>query len=246
MLSKNEVKHIQSLHHKKGREKARMFIAEGRKLVLELLEYRPDWLQQLYATSTFYELTGLQPDAVRFHEISTATLERISVLQTPQEVLAVVQQPTAPQVPFSQTGWVLALDGIRDPGNLGTLIRLADWFGLSGIYCSPDCVEPWNPKTVQASMGSIFRVPVAVESLPHILSVESRQKVVAALEGTALDQFSFSESGILLIGNEAQGIRAEISELVQQQVSIPRFGAAESLNAAMAAGIILWEIKRKP
>lgn len=244
MLSKNEVKYIQSLHHKKGRVREGVFIAEGRKLVLELLQYRPGWLLRLYATPAFFAQWGNQPDGVTYREVTETDLERITFLQTPQEVLAVVQQPPPPPVPLPQTGWVLALDGIRDPGNLGTLIRLADWFGLAGIYCSPDCVEPWNPKTVQASMGSIFRVPIAVGLLQDVLAAESRPAVAAGLSGTLLQQFSFPQTGILVIGNEGQGIRPEVLENITQQVHIPQFGRAESLNAAMAAGIILWEIMR--
>lgn len=244
MLSKNEVKHIQSLGHKKGRAESGHFLAEGTKLVVELLQQNPGQLVRLYATASFLEqYNQLVPAAIAV-EVSDAELDRLTQLQTPNQVVAVVQQLPNRAPALHESGWLLVLDGIRDPGNMGTLIRLADWFGVQAVIGSDDCADIYNPKVVQASMGSLFRVPYYETDLVSFLSSVNIPVVGAVLDGQPLQQVTFGSSGALVIGSESHGIRPEVQALVQQKVSIPSFGGAESLNAAVAAGILLWELRR--
>lgn len=244
MLSKNEVKHIQSLGQKKGRAESGHFLAEGTKLVVELLQQNPGLLVRVFATAPFLEqYRQLIPEGIAV-EVSDADLHRITQLQTPNQVVAVVQL-LPNRVPVVQdSGWLLVLDGIRDPGNMGTLIRLADWFGVQAVIGSEDCADIYNPKVVQASMGSLFRVPYYETDLVSFLSSVNLPVMGAVLDGQPLKQVTFGSSGALVIGSESHGIRPAIQALLQQKVSIPSFGGAESLNAAVAAGILLWELRR--
>jgi RNA methyltransferase, TrmH family len=244
MLSKNEVKHIQSLGHKKGRAESGHFLAEGTKLVVELLQQQPGQLVRLYATASFLEQYRQLIPSDAAIEVSDADLQRITQLQTPNQAVAVVQQFLNKTPKPDSDGWLLVLDGIRDPGNMGTLMRLADWFGIQSVIGSDDCADIYNPKVVQASMGSLFRVPFYETDLVSFLSSSNKPVVGAVLDGQPVQQVSFGSSGALVIGSEATGIRSEVLAQVQQKVSIPSFGGAESLNAAVAAGILLWELKR--
>lgn len=241
MLSKNEIKYIQSSGHKKTRDEDGVFIAEGTKIVKEVLTDCPQQLIKLYALPSFFEENGLQADGEQFIEITETELERISQLQTPQQALALVRQLKPSAVDSITGGWVLALDAIRDPGNMGTIIRIADWFGISHIICSPDCVEIYNPKVVQASMGGVLRVQFITGDLKELLSQCPKPIVAATLHGQNVQEFTFPDSGTLLIGNEARGVDASLLSQVTAQVSIPSFGQAESLNAAVATGILVWE-----
>ncbi|HMO32248.1 MAG TPA: RNA methyltransferase [Lacibacter sp.] len=245
MLTKNEVKHIQSLHHKKGREESDCFLVEGVKITRELLAECPQQLVALYALPEFFREQALTPTGDRFREISPAELERISALQTPQQVVCVVRRLVQPQLLSPENNWILVLDGIRDPGNMGTILRLADWFGIRQVVASPDSVDGCNPKVVQASMGSVLRVPVIVQELDGYCRQSHGPVVAAVLNGTPVQDYVFPDGGLLLIGNEAQGIRPGLLERVQQAVTIPSFGKAESLNAAVATGILLWELRRR-
>ncbi len=244
MLSKNEVKHIQSLGQKKGRAASGEFLAEGTKLVVDLLQSQPSMLVRLYATGSFLEQYQQLVPADAAVEVSDAELQRLTQLQTPNQVVAVVRQLPNEMPLLNGEGWLLVLDGIRDPGNMGTLLRLADWFGLQSVVGSSDCADIYNPKVVQASMGSLFRVPYFETELVSFLTNLDKPVAGAVLDGQALQQVSFGSSGALVIGSEANGIRPEVLELVQQKVTIPSFGGAESLNAAVAAGILLWELRR--
>jgi len=244
MLSKNEVKYIRSLHLKKGRDASGCFIAEGPKLVNHLLKYHPEQLNMLLATEAYSIPSEFQIDENKFRRIGSSQLESISTLQHPQEVLALFQQRPASKPDTFKTGWILALDGIRDPGNMGTLFRIADWFGVKAVVCSDDCVDQYNPKVVQASMGSILKIPVVDGDLTSFLQETTLPVYGAVLGGSSLSGFAGKEGGVLVIGNEAEGIRSGILPFINNQVSIPSFGTAESLNAAVAAGIILWEIHR--
>lgn len=244
MLSKNEVKHIQSLGQKKGRATSGQFLAEGSKLVAELIHQRPELIVTIYATSSFLQQNGQSLPAEVIREVSETELQRLSQLQTPNQVVAVVQQMPNNPLNLKKDGWILVLDGIRDPGNMGTMLRLADWFGLQGVVGSTDCADIYNPKVVQASMGSLFRIPYFETDLVAWLTSSGRSVVGAVLQGQPLQQVTFGGSGALVIGSEANGISDEVLELVQQRVSIPSYGGAESLNAAVAAGILLWELKK--
>lgn len=166
-----------------------------------------------------------------------SVMKKVSSLQTPTEVMAIFSMPE--NVREEKKGWVIALDDIRDPGNLGTIIRIADWFGFSAVVCSGGCADPFNPKTVQASMGSLARVPVWETDLSAYFEHNSQLPVYAAsLDGKPYAGVTFPESGILLIGNEGKGISRDLLDKATLQVTIPRIGKAESLNAAVATAII--------
>jgi RNA methyltransferase, TrmH family len=244
MLSKNEVKYIQSLSHKKRRVEENLFIAEGSKIVLECLKEIPDQIFRLYATDEYIQLHQLALDFSDKVIVTEEEMERISQLQTAQQALVILKTKTLESNITINEGWWLALDGIRDPGNMGTIIRLADWFGLNGIICSADCADIYNSKVVQASMGSIIRVPIVEKNLQQFLNEVKVPLIGAVLSGKEISGFKFPANGILVIGNESTGIRKEISSLLTDKIMIPRFGHAESLNAAIATGIFLWELKR--
>lgn len=244
MLSKNEIKYIQSLGHKKRRDEERLFLMEGNKMVAELLAHYPSQIVRLYATETFFEHNSAARQIQLHQVVSEDELARISQLQTPNQALALVHFFTETAIELPSTEWTLALDGIRDPGNMGTIIRLADWFGIRTIICSPDCADIYNPKVVQATMGSIMRVTVVEKELAVFLADQDLPVVGAVLGGKELSSFEFPKAGILVIGNESNGIREDVIPLLSDKLMIPRFGEAESLNAAIATSIFLWELKR--
>jgi RNA methyltransferase, TrmH family len=244
MLSKNEIKYIQSSGHKKTRDEDGVFIAEGTRIINEVLTECPQQLIKLFALPSFFEQNGLKADGEQLVEVTETELQRISQLQTPQQALALLRQLKPALLSDINDEWVLALDAIRDPGNMGTIIRLADWFGIRHIVCSPDCVDVYNPKVVQASMGSVLRVKFITAELKDVLPKCPQPVLAATLNGTSLQQYPFQSKGTLLIGNEARGVADDLIKLSAAQISIPSFGAAESLNAAVATGILLWEMKR--
>ena len=242
MLIKSQVKYIQSLSHKKLRDSEEVFVAEGPKLINELLSAANMQVQQLFALKEWIEeqTPEIQKSVT---EISPPELERISLLQTPNQVLGIFKKPEfAANRPLRNT-LSLMLDTIQDPGNLGTIIRCADWFGISKIICSTDCADAFNPKVVQSSMGSIARVHVLYEPLPEFLAKEPDIPTYAAvLDGTDLRQLPPVKEGIIIIGNESKGISDSVLSLSRHRITIPRKGRAESLNAAVATGIILSHI----
>jgi TrmH family RNA methyltransferase len=239
MLIKSQVKYIQSLSHKKSRDSEDVFIAEGPKVINELLYTPHVQLQQLFGLK---EWIGGQPAdiAKKTIEISERELERISFLQTPNQVLGIFKKPQfAANRPVRNTV-SLMLDTIQDPGNLGTIIRCADWFGIQQIFCSTDCADAFNPKVVQASMGSIARVQVHYQPLEAVLQQYPDVPAYAAvLEGDDLRTLQPLQQGIIVIGNESKGISGPVLAACKHRVTIARRGQAESLNAAVAAGIIL-------
>jgi len=244
MLSKNEVKYIRSMRLKKGRTDSGCFQAEGPRLVNHLLRYHSDNLHRLYFTDNYQPPEDMNIPSEKMTAISSIELEAITSLQQPQEVFAVFRQSAYQNLISNSNGWLLALDGIRDPGNMGSLFRLADWFGFDGIVCSEDCADQYNPKVVQASMGSILRMPVQITSLKNFLENTTLPAIGAVLNGEALSHDNLPKSGILVIGNEGEGIREDVLPNLQYKVTIPAYGTAESINAAMAAGIMMWEIRR--
>lgn len=240
MLVKSKVKYIQSLGQKKFRQEEGVFIAEGPKLVLELLLSVPGNIVEVFAVKEW--MVEHQKQLVSFicTEVPEQELEKISQLATPNMVLALVKniEPVIPKEVKGQV--VLALDGIQDPGNLGTIIRIADWFGITQIVCSEDSADVFNPKVVQSTMGSIARVRVSYTSLVEWLSGLDDVTIYATvLEGQDVTTMKKISSGVLLIGNESKGISPEILKLANATVTIPRKGGAESLNAAVATGIVL-------
>jgi TrmH family RNA methyltransferase len=239
MLSKNDFKYIQSLKLKKQRETEGRFVLEGPRLVMELLAAPMFHPATIYATSAF--TTGLSniPNAIQVVEISNNELERLSFLQTPHQCLAVATIPPA-LASQPQTGkWQLLLDGIQDPGNLGTIIRVADWFGVHPIFASEHTADCFNPKVVQASMGSILRVAVHYAPVMNWLNNPELAVYGADMHGESIWNQNQFRPGLLVIGNEGNGINAELRQRIDTFISIPKTGAAESLNAGLAAGILL-------
>ncbi len=241
MLSKNELKYIQSLCHKKQRQETGLFLAEGPKLVEELLE--SDYtVKGVYATEDW---PGKNRPGIPVQLVSEQELEKISVLQTPNQVLAIVAQQTPQKEPVLRDQLVLVLDGIQDPGNMGTIIRIADWFGISQVIASEDTVELYNPKVIQSTMGSFMRVSVWYKPLLSFLKESNTAVYGALLDGRNVYQQEVLKEGLLVIGNESKGIRAELLPQISYPLTIPRIGKAESLNAAVATGILLSHLAKK-
>ena len=245
MLSHNQSKLINALQVKKYRQKYRNFVVEGEKMVIELLQ------QQRFAVVSIWGLerwandhaAELQPFLQNFNPVSEIELQKISSLSTPNSVLAVAQWPdTWPDSSLLQSDICLYLDGIQDPGNLGTILRVADWFGFPAVFCSPDCVDVFSPKVVQATMGAIFRVPTCEIALSELLAPLSPAPPImgAVLGGVDLFHTTLPTHGLLVIGNEGRGIRLETEQWLTHRLTIPRHpaGGAESLNAAVATGIM--------
>jgi len=237
MLSKKEIKDIQSLSLKKHRDETKLFIAEGPKIVSELAQLIPFQIQMIYGLEDWVkQCTGLIEPS-KFTIISQTELERISGLKTPNNAVAVIKQFSSVEpVIFS---FALYLDTIQDPGNFGTIIRTADWFGVQNIICSTGCADLYNSKVVQSTMASIARVDVYYDEEDKWLGKQSVPKYAATLNGRPVLQFEKTNHGILLVGNESKGLRKEVVEMATEKITIPRKGSAESLNAAVASGIIL-------
>ena len=235
MLSRNDVKYIQSLCHKKFRQQEGLFIAETPKLVDELLQSEYV-IKNVYATKAWMDHHHIQQ--VPATEINDIELERISALQTPNQVVAVVQQKETAPVNI-RDGWVLVLDGIQDPGNFGTIIRIADWFGIKHIVCSHDTADVYNPKVVQSTMGSFVRVNIVYTEPAAFIQQVNVPVFGALLQGENIYTLNNSAKGIIVIGNEGKGIRPELLPFISRPVTIPKIGRAESLNAAVATGIIV-------
>lgn len=236
MLTKNELKYIQSLGHKKERDRASLFIAEGPKLAEELLHNQPG-VQHIYATREWIEKNTAVK--VPVSEISAVELSRISQLQTPHEVVVIANQRTPPGEPVLNDQLTIVLDGIQDPGNMGTIIRIADWFNVQQIICSNDCVDIYNAKVVQSTMGSIMRVNCWYKDLNHWEPGVDINVYGALLNGKNIYSVGKVNEGLLVIGNESKGIREPFISKITHPVTIPKVGKAESLNAAIATGIIV-------
>ncbi|RPD40842.1 TrmH family RNA methyltransferase [Chitinophaga barathri] len=240
MLSKAQIKYIVSLQHKKYRQKFGQFVAEGDKIVQELLQDHRD-VKAVFATREWlldHRELAESAAAVDIQEVEPAVLKQLSSLSTPNQALALVNIPKAP--PLQMEGAVtLALETIQDPGNMGTIIRIADWFGIRQIVCSPDSVDAYNAKTIQATMGSIMRVPVIVQDIPALLDKFPKVASYAAtLHGDNIIHTKTIREGIILVGNESRGLSEEVLKRSSHHITIPRTGHAESLNAAVATGII--------
>jgi RNA methyltransferase, TrmH family len=240
MLSKSQIKLITGLQQKKYRKQHKMFFAEGIKVVEELLN-SPLSLMHLYSEPGYFNNTP--PD--KYTEVTEAELKKISVLTTAQHCLALFEIPE--DTVIITRGLVVALDDVRDPGNLGTIIRLCDWFGIETLVCSEQCVDVYNPKVVQATMGSITRVNVVYTDLQQYLSETKLPVFGTFMDGENIYTESLPEEGIIVLGNEANGISGDIENLCSHRLAIPRFGnlqQTESLNVATATAIILSEFRR--
>ncbi len=240
MITKKQVKYIQSLSQKKLRDSEKQFVAEGPKIVDELLAIGRTPPVAIYATETWMNRTAVAGLPVQ--PVTDDELQRLSFLPAPNQVLAIFGQPVA-DLPAGP--WQLVLDGIQDPGNLGTLVRIADWFGISKIVCSADTADVYAPKVVQSSMASIARVSVLYTDLESYIKEQGDLSVIGAvLGGQPLSSLEVRLPAALVIGNESKGIRPGLLPLLTGTVTIPRIGQAESLNAAVATGILLSHLVR--
>ena len=238
MLTNNKIKLIKSLKLKKNRESHGLFVAEGDKLVQEFMD--SDFVLESIYTSN----SKGYPEAVK---VSEKELARISNLKTANSVLALFRIPDSSlQLEELNNKVTIVLDNIKDPGNLGTIIRIADWFSIETIICSKETVDVFNPKVIQSTMGSLARVRIYYEDLPSILNEFSVPLYGAVLDGKSIYKRTKLTEAAVVFGNESTGISAEIFNLVNHKITIPRFGGAESLNVAVSAGIICSELIGKP
>ena len=237
-LSKNHIKLITSLSQKKYRQKHKLFVVEGVKVVQEFLNSSYE-LEIVFSTDTDFSSTN------KFIEVTDQELKKISSLKNPNKVLAIFKIPN--QINPIMGGLILALDSINDPGNLGTIIRLCDWFGIEQLVCSNETVDCFNSKVVQASMGSLTRVAISYLDLKKYLQNASVPIFIADMDGLNVYKTKLPDSAVLVLGNEANGISDEIKQLVTTKITIPRYGAfqqTESLNVATASAILLSEFRR--
>lgn len=254
MISANQRKFITSLHLKKYRQKYRNFLVEGEKMVDELLKSiasgppndsaRAFGLVQLFGTERWASENAalLDPFYDKFKAVASDDLKKVGTLTTPNEVLAVVAFPPESPLAVNPQRLSLFLDGLQDPGNLGAILRIADWFGLNAVYCSPDTVDAFSPKVIQSGMGACFRVRIWEDcSIAALLEKAPDMPVLGAvMEGDSLFGGGFPDRGLLVIGNEGKGIRTDTLSRLTHRVTIPKgaLGGAESLNAAVATGIL--------
>lgn len=244
MLEKAAAKLIKKLQLKKHRKNESLFVVEGDKIVKEALKSSFP-IAMAYATSNWIAHSGLSTSESRlFKEVDKKELKKISSLTSPQEVLVVLEIPKIENHVECTSQLVLALDRVKDPGNLGTIIRIADWFGIQHIMCSDDCVDSFNPKVLQATMGSIFRVKMHYLDLEKWLKSQDCSVYGATLGGKNLWQEKLEKKGVLLMGNEATGISEDLMKLVNRPIAIPSFGGAESLNVAVATAIFCAEFSK--
>ena len=257
MLSKNQLKLVRSLELKKNRKKEGLFVAEGPKVVGDLLRagYVP---HAIFSTNPAYlssylpasNLPSLQGGAGgRLLPITDDELRKLSFLQHPQEVLALFEIPQTSAISPQPSALSLALDGIQDPGNLGTIIRIADWFGITTIYCSEDTADCYNPKVVQATMGSLAHINIVYTNLEALLRQYDGPIYGTLLDGQNIYQQELSSEGIIVMGNEGNGISPAIRQLVTHKLLIPNYNpsseTAESLNVAIATAITCAEFRRR-
>lgn len=247
MISKNQLKLIHALEQKKQRKKNGLFLVQGEKNVGEL--FNADFtVKHLFATSAYINKNnkvlaeqGLVDITV---EATEDELKKAGTLLSNNSVLAVVECQTMPVPQIHRNELILVLDQVGDPGNLGTIIRVADWYGIKNIICSQDCADFYNPKVIAASMGSFARVQVSHTDLCDYLGQQSAAIYGAFLEGENIHKATLNNSAFIVMGSESHGISAEIAQFINHKITIPSFGNAESLNVAMATGIILDNFKR--
>jgi RNA methyltransferase, TrmH family len=246
MFTKTHAKYIQSLHHKKFRDEYGVFFAEGPKLVPELIAGKFSPCTMLAATAGWLaeHASWLKKQAIdEVLELKDFELEKISALSQPNKVLAVFEKLETDEN-FNPAGKItIILDALQDPGNMGTIIRIADWFGIPNIICSLNCADRYNPKVVQGTMGSIGRVNLVYTDVEAWLAAHKKLPVFAtALDGVPLQKVQKIKEGIIIIGNESKGIGEQLMQLATKKITIPRKGQAESLNAAVALGVVLAQL----
>jgi TrmH family RNA methyltransferase len=244
MLPKSEVKYIQSLSQKKFRDEACVFVMEGVKMADEILSSYSHLIKAVYALEKWIvKNRGKLINDISVHEVQEFELQKITGLSVANEVLIVLNKPALGIFTPHDNPVVVALDQIQDPGNLGTIIRTCDWFGVNQIICSPDSVDAYNPKVVQSAMGSLLRVNITYMPIEQFINDNSMYTpCVAVLDGEPYNKFLFPEKTLLIIGNESRGVSVSLRKMADKAITIPRRGEAESLNAAVAAAILLSKI----
>ena len=243
MLTRNQIKYVKSLEQKKYRLREQAFVAEGPKVVGDLLKsgYRP---LHLIATPAWFD-TVMEVYDCDATAVTTEELQKLSFLQHPQQVLGVFALPQPQPYVAPSKGLYLALDGVQDPGNLGTIIRLADWFGISTIYCSPDTADAWNPKVVQATMGSLARVNIIYTDIPQLIGDSPLPVYGTLLDGENIYRQQLPTDAIIVMGNEGNGISPTVRAFISNKLLIPAFhDGPESLNVAIATAIVCSEFRR--
>ena len=246
MISKNQVKFLKSLHQSKYRRKEQLFLAEGVKIVDEFIKSNYS-IKTIYAIKEWVDNNADEFDNI--NEVSLKELHSISLLKTPNQVLAVVEYPEDKNIVFDKGDLVLALDTIQDPGNLGTIIRIADWFGIEKIICSNETADALNPKVVQATMGALTRVNIEYTELPSwIAKLPDTTPVYGTLlDGDNMYETDLSNDGVIVVGNEGNGISSEVQKVLTHRIKIPAYGNSmmESLNVAIATSLVCAEFRRK-
>ena len=244
MISKNKIKQLQQFHQKKQRDAHSVFFIEGAKLVEEALQ--SDFIiREIYATESWIKKNSHIQSLIT--QAADEELKKISLLKTVPEVWALVEQKKT-TFPHHQTGLILVLDNIQDPGNMGSILRTADWFGISHIVCSPDCVDIYSPKVVQASMGAIFRVSVHISNISEYIPQSKLPVFGAFLEGKNIFTEHIPQNAIIVMGNEGKGISESVTKHINTKIHIPSFASgkgSESLNVSVATAIICAEYRRK-
>jgi TrmH family RNA methyltransferase len=245
MLSKSQISLLKSLQHKKERKENGLFLVEGYKSVVEFIN-SPYQIEAIYHTASFDPKMLKLSQKINLYNISVTDIEKISSLKTPQEVIALVKIPvhTTLNNQKLKQKFSLVLDGIQDPGNMGTIIRTADWFGIDNIICSDDTVDVYNPKVVQASMGSLSRVNIHYVNITEVLPQIGLPVFGAMLDGESIYKAQFGAEGLIVMGNEGNGLRPGVERLISKAVTIPRAGKAESLNVGIATALFCSEISR--
>ncbi len=245
MLSKNQIKYINSLQQKKFRQEYQSFVVEGAKSVVELLSSDFE-LESLYVTEDFYKETKplLDKQPLRAEIVGQAELEKAGTFSSNNAALAVAKIKSNQELLVNDTEYALVLDEIRDPGNLGTIIRIADWYGIQKIICSEGTVDLYNPKVISSTMGSFTRVSLFYTDLVKYLKGQQKPIYGAFLDSENVHTLNFAPSGYIIIGNEANGISEAVEEVVTHKITIPRFGGAESLNAGIATAVICDNLRR--
>lgn len=232
------------MHLKKNRQEQQLFIAEGVKIIDELIHSKNFLIHSIYYTNS--QIFDSYDESIKYFEISEKELQQISTLTNPNQVLAIIHIPKQDEIKLNEQDIYLALDDIQDPGNLGTIIRTAEWFGIHHIFCSNNCVEYTNPKVIMSSMGSFLRTNLYYTDLEILFKANHHIPILgASLLGNNIYESNLPNSGILLIGSESHGISHKLSLLVNTSIKIPSYGNAESLNASIANAIIISEWKRQ-
>jgi TrmH family RNA methyltransferase len=246
MLSKSQISLLKSLQQKKYRHEHGLFVVEGHKSVIEFIN-SPYQVQTVYYTPLFDPKVLNLSRKINFQEISMSDMDKISSLKSPVDVIAVIYTFAEPVLTneLLKQKFSIVLDSVQDPGNMGTIIRTADWFGIDTLVCSLDTVDKYNPKAVQATMGSLPRMRIFYTDLPAFLSDVDLPVFGALLDGDSIFETDFGNEGLIVMGNEGNGISPEVEQYITKRITIPRTGKAESLNVAIATALFCAEIARK-